>query len=642
MEKQEETKNNPKCLEKFLNIKMFVTALCLFGLGTGTFSTYYFSIITSLEKRFGFSSSTSGFLMTVDNYMYIPCVILISHFGRRSHTPRIFFVSSIIVAIAMLLWATPFFIFGSKGGNYQEFPATNTTQDNSSVSTQFCIMGQAVNTTHNEVNCDSEDMKTEQENKIAYYLFVVAQLFYGVGGCSFWTLGMTYIDDNASRKDLSFYLGVMFALRAAAPVLGYFLGAAVLFLPEDLVSTDTGQEDAEYIGAWWLGFPIIALFIILGSLPMAILPKKMVVDKSDIQNDDDDGNGVSFSQAVTDIKDLPKSLLRLLLNPVFMGLTVAYSFFVFWIVGYSAFLPKYIEAHFNVTATTANMLTGSMGAMAGAVGSFVSGVVTSRFKATKRRVMRIVLYNMVFVVVSSACLLAFVCPQTEIVGLNVRGNGTCSEDCNCDDSAYSPVCGDDNNYMSACHAGCTTLNNGTYNNCQCTDGETVTVGLCSAFCSLVIPYAIVAFTAAFFHTLQEVAISRIHLRCVAKDDRALSIGIMSCILVLISLPSPVVFGVVVDSACLKQMPSCSSTDSACWFYATDQMRVYFHILMVACLIFEVIGYAFMWYKCKNADFLYDDPEPVSEAKSKEDLETAQPLMTIKDHNGTTDAKITDL
>ncbi|CAH1798880.1 unnamed protein product [Owenia fusiformis] len=636
MENQKETKNSAKCMEKYIGIKLFVAALSIYALGTGTFSSYYSSILTTLEKRFGFSSSTTGFLMTVDNYIYFPGIIF-SHFARRSHTPRIFFGSSIAVAISMLLWATPFFIYGSKGGFNPEFSAKNTTQDNSSESTLFCRMGPAGNTTH--MNCDSEDMKNEHENKIAYSLFVVAQLFYGVGTCSFWTLGTTYIDDNASRKDLSFFLGVLFTLKVIGPVVGYYMGAAVLLLPEDLTSNGIGPEEAGYIGAWWLGFPIMALVMILGAIPMLMIPRKMEVEKSykdvDDDNDDaDDENGLSLRNAVTDIKDLPKSLLRILLNPVFMGLTCSICFFVFWISGYSAFQPKYIQEHFNVSATTANVLTGSMGALAGAVGSFISGVGASRFKATKTRVMRIIVYNMVIVLIASASSLAFICPQTEIVGLNERGNGTCSEDCNCDDSAYSPVCGDDNlNYMSACHAGCTALNNGTYDNCQCTGGGTVTFGLCSAFCNMAIPYAIMAFIASFFHTLQEVPLYRIQLRCVAKDDRALSIGIMNFIIFLTALPSPVVFGVVVDSACLLQMSSCSSTDSACWVYATDPMRFKLHILMVAFLILEIISFIFMWYKCKSADFLYDDPEPESETKTKGDLETAQPLMTIKDQKG---------
>lgn len=39
------------------------------------------------------------------------------------------------------------------------------------------------------------------------YLFILAQLLHGVGAAPLFTLGVTYIDENVSKKMSSIYLG---------------------------------------------------------------------------------------------------------------------------------------------------------------------------------------------------------------------------------------------------------------------------------------------------------------------------------------------------------------------------------------------------------------------------------------------------
>lgn len=41
-------------------------------------------------------------------------------------------------------------------------------------------------------------------------IFLVAQLLHGAGAAPFYTLGVTYLDENVSKKMSSVYLGKLF------------------------------------------------------------------------------------------------------------------------------------------------------------------------------------------------------------------------------------------------------------------------------------------------------------------------------------------------------------------------------------------------------------------------------------------------
>ena len=55
--------------------------------------------------------------------------------------------------------------------------------------------------------------------------------------------------------------------------------------------------------------------------------------------------------------DLPKAIVRILSNPVYMIVLLGACFHVL-ISGYGTFLPKYLEMNFGLTAAKASILTG--------------------------------------------------------------------------------------------------------------------------------------------------------------------------------------------------------------------------------------------------------------------------------------------
>jgi len=75
------------------------------------------------------------------------------------------------------------------------------------------------------------------------------------------------------------------------------------------------------------------------------------VDKTEDEEDEEDD---SFRSA----KDLLPTLLKLLMNPLFVAETLAASAGVYYIAGWIGYLPKYFEVQFFLTASQANIFAG--------------------------------------------------------------------------------------------------------------------------------------------------------------------------------------------------------------------------------------------------------------------------------------------
>lgn len=167
---------------------------------------------------------------------------------------------------------------------------------------------------------------------------------------------------------------------------------------------------------------------------------------------------------------------------------------------------------------------------------------------------------------------------------------TCNSDCHCDYVKYAPVCGEDQRtYISACHAGCTerTIYNAVTNstktifeNCACIPGlnnvtefGTASPGACPIDCSR--EFYIFLFVMCFLKFLGSSGMATnflVGVRCVAEKDKSVSVGIGMCLTSLLAfIPSPIIFGKILDAACVVWGKTCSSSGN-CWIYDGPNLR----------------------------------------------------------------------
>ncbi|OXB53482.1 hypothetical protein ASZ78_009365 [Callipepla squamata] len=100
------------CRNPFLSIKFFVFCHGLLQLSQLLVSSYLKSSISTIEKRYGLSSKTSGLLASFNEVGNTLLIVFISYFGSRVHRPRFIGCGAILVSLAGFLMSLPHFITG--------------------------------------------------------------------------------------------------------------------------------------------------------------------------------------------------------------------------------------------------------------------------------------------------------------------------------------------------------------------------------------------------------------------------------------------------------------------------------------------------------------------------------------------------
>ena len=193
----------PRYLQPFANMWCFTAALCITSLlGSGNF-TYYVAVITQIERRFGLSSQTSGFIKNVDNIGFMLTVLAVGHLGRYGNKPVILGLSSCLSGIAIFTFAIPHFIYGGPGtaASSAGWNASSTVEG-----VRYEVCDGVDESLADPSGCSSRSMLLEF-NGGAVALFVIAEVLQGMANSPKLTMSLTYMDDNA-RKRFPVYFGM--------------------------------------------------------------------------------------------------------------------------------------------------------------------------------------------------------------------------------------------------------------------------------------------------------------------------------------------------------------------------------------------------------------------------------------------------
>ncbi|XP_074650694.1 solute carrier organic anion transporter family member 3A1-like [Tubulanus polymorphus] len=632
----------PACLRPCINIKLFTIVLAIIVVFHGAMSTYILAVLTTIEKALQITSAKAGFISSANDIGFLAFVVVASYLGGRMNKPFVIGVSSIVVGVATICSSLPYYIFRD---NQDPTPAkissvvfeNMTANVTATPDKDLCYAGRE-NLSYAAL-CNEESAIAENtKSTISYAIIIISQVVLGIGVSPIWSLGMSFIDDNLGKHSSPIYIGILFSIRTLSPLVGFGIGAGMTALPVDLKPTDLTQRDPEFIGAWWAGFLLIGIGTIAVSIPMLMFPGKMpdvvenevelkALDDTD-QQSEKSNNPMSMmlsnkgANEKINLKDFPKAVVRLFTNPVFVCQILAACINMFYIIGFYSFMPKYVEKQFGFSASKASMMLGSISALPTCIGTICGGVIVSKLKLSLIKIARLGFISSVLTVCIHASLIGIGCDQAPFNGLSVRDNQmnftqTCNSHCNCLSSNYDPVCDSDGiSYYSACHAGCESAPvNAIYTNCSCIPDGQATKGICIPPCNSFIPFAAVTFCSSLVSTIGLVPGIMLVFRTVAPKDKSLSVGILTFAVSIFGIPSPVMFGAIIDSFCLIHN-FCAS--DVCLVYDIRQFR--FKYLGTA-LVFRVpvlIIVGMIWYVANKYYDSNDKPRSASAVVSEQE------------------------
>ncbi|KAG7172322.1 Solute carrier organic anion transporter family member 74D-like 2 [Homarus americanus] len=600
--------------------------------------------------------------------------ILLAYYGNYGHRPRWMAFGVMCAAVSCFIGATPHFIYGP-GQDAADIVETTTGLVNSVISnstkkakkTEVCY-------SEFEDTCVDSDISGGYIGPVI--LLFISQFIVGIAISIFYTIGVTYMDDNVSKKSYPIYYSITLLLRILGPVLGYLVGGKCLSLWIDPTqSPNLTRMDPRWLGAWWLGSLFIGCGLFFAGTLLFLFPRTMPGSMRreakrvlrQVEKDKEAGGrrGVEYFASLAKTKkieykptlsNLKKAFKRLFTNKLWVGNLFNTVTIVLALSGYWNFKPKYLENQFRKSATEANYYTGMASFSSVVLGTGVGGAVLRWIRPKPRFVAGYNIFVTLFLTAGFIVLMFIGCPKLTIVG-PVDGSTVpdCSADCGCSDR-FSPMCAEDQVtvFYSPCYAGCTKANTSAspivFSGCQCIpsnissppllDSLTAsspplnqsndangygTSGYCPEPCDTFFYYLIIQIIIKTVSSTGRVGSSVIHLRSVADEDKGLALGTLTVFISFFGfIPAPIIMGAIIDSSCLVWDKSCGVYGN-CWLYDSDKFRTIIHLVPAVFTFISVFGDLVVFYYSRQLD-LYGDKEDEVELEKKEmNTEEPEPL-----------------
>lgn len=199
------------------DIRLFTFFMCLIVMLTNALTVgYRNSVITTIEKRFEFSSMSIGILSGFLEIGSLITTLIISYFFSNSHIPKCVAVSSVVCALASFMYSLPQFISN---------PYNPSSYKNTSNNKLFCSMNATANYLENNIKMENFgkisspldsfmeklDIKSncllKPSNFGVFLVFAIANFLIGSTSAPLYTLGTSYIDSHVHKDNSSIYLG---------------------------------------------------------------------------------------------------------------------------------------------------------------------------------------------------------------------------------------------------------------------------------------------------------------------------------------------------------------------------------------------------------------------------------------------------
>ena len=213
----------PSWIQFLANPKVF-TAHCvaIFALLISSF-TYFGGVLTTVERQFQLSSSESGTITIINDFVNLSLVLFASYFGHGAHRPRWIAAGTILTGVGLFLFTMPHFatdpldlseiLYGNVKYVVGSRECSSDSTDSPTSTTPYLSSAQhsqneSTNPFDNHDNSTpSNGCESTSSGLGQIWWIIVGQVILGVGSAPLYPLVTTYIDDAVGKRRLVSYMG---------------------------------------------------------------------------------------------------------------------------------------------------------------------------------------------------------------------------------------------------------------------------------------------------------------------------------------------------------------------------------------------------------------------------------------------------
>lgn len=610
----------PRLLQVFAKPQVFTLVYSIALILQNAQFYYFFAIMSTLQRRYGLSSWSVAVILFADSASPFFISFAVGHYSRTVSKPLLLFWGVLSLTTSCCVSIVPYVIYGPGLAE-----ASSYAGGSDGMSQDLCQP-----TAVTPSSCDS----WMSDSVVVSGVLFAANCFYGAGYSVLYIAGSTYVDDSVKKKNSPLHFAFVAILKLVGPTLGYSLGSLCLQYYED-PRYDPGVQktDPRWVGAWWLGYALLAVCLTAIAVPVLLFPKHLsppgVRDPSKAPTGSSQQKPAETSATRIPEQSFWREIRSLFRNPVYKYRLVYWLLASNATLGHGMMSSKYIEVQFRTSASRASFIIGPMLLVTNVLGLGIGGLALNAFRPRARVVTS---YTTFCDVLKLACLVfcMFIgCQGINLVGLTSMSQDgrppletACSAGCNCTTRAFQPICdpADSSIHFSPCFAGCRTLQNKTgfmsLEDCSCLDfakreavSEFPYLGLCEEQCQKVLLFIALTSLMGFITRTTTVGHTIVGLRTVARHEKAMALGVQEGLSSIFTyIPYPILYGAIFDWSCLVWEDKCGQP-GVCWIYDTQKLRYAYHGLSSGILLLAVVFEVMMVYHSVRLQDFYDDATP---------------------------------
>lgn len=211
----------PRWLQRFASPYYVFVFFNILGFCQGAYKSYMVGTMSTLERRFGFSTKSIALILVAESISPVFLDIPLGYIAGRFSRPKLLAFGMLFVSVSSVLVALPYALYG---------PATHLLAKSADVfadAKKFEFCGESPSYD----SCSVVDVTGATDN-LAFVIMFVASFVNGIGMSVLNVAGLSYMDDSVKKKNSPMYIGKPFYRSSVSIDLPFIPSVRITWLAD--------------------------------------------------------------------------------------------------------------------------------------------------------------------------------------------------------------------------------------------------------------------------------------------------------------------------------------------------------------------------------------------------------------------------